>query len=360
MSACRFCDSAPKHLGLRLCGTHYQRWLRAGKPDLPKWDGEPTTRRECEVCGAGFRPERGAKTCSEPCKIERQRRKWRAYWHGLDGAQREKVKADTRQRRKDRPQVYRAIDRRRNVRIAADPDRQARKNARARESHRRRRLAAGLTVRGTNDGRSKRIRPPCSICGSKLPLRRVRYCCDECARLARLARGAGEGVLTGMEGLALAASASAGRYRNKCRHCGTEFHTNNLREQLCSEVCRRAVYAARKRKGPARIDAKCAVCSRNFLATKKNATTCSECCRAEDKRRKMRTAGATPEARARQKLLARARHGVKAACTICGRDMSDFENLRINRFTCSETCRVEAVRRRNRRSYESRKQRSSH
>jgi predicted nucleic acid-binding Zn ribbon protein len=164
-------------------------------------------------------------------------------------------------------------------------------------------------------------------------------------------------LISGLEGAALADPVPRRVYFSDCAVCGRRFGSSAIHAKFCSGECHRASLAARRRKGPAEIPLMCVVCGRAFIAGRANATTCGMECRAEDKRRRMRERAREPGQRERQKMLARARKSVQVHCTICGRDMGQMPDLQRNRYTCSPECRAEALRRKQRRAYEKRRNR---
>lgn len=143
-------------------------------------------------------------------------------------------------------------------------------------------------------------------------------------------------------------------YFRDCEVCKTRFASSASHARFCSDACRQVSHAERKRRGPAQIPATCDICGNAFTAGKRNQKRCSPECAAEWKRRDA-LARITHESKQAAKFRSRQRLGITAACIICSRDMSDFEDLRHFRYTCSAECRAEAMRRKNRRSYENRR-----
>jgi len=337
------------------CAKIRARQIRANAREGER-DAEGFLIAACEICGKKFRANRGRKTCSDSCETTRSRARWRKHWRSLPDDAKAAASVRARERRKQSPEKLREQDRQRWRVRKSSPEKAEAIRTKAREDYVRRRLAAGLPIREPKPPSPSKDASPrrCKTCGKVCPPGRRNYCSRACAKLYRPVAD-GESIITGLEAAALENLPSSGKYSTSCDECGAAFRTNHLTRRICGDECRLARAARKKRRGRATHPCKCEVCGRDFAGDRRTATTCSTECRAEKKRRQANAAASDPAYRERQKWLARKRLGVSVTCVICGRDMTEFENLRKNRYTCSENCRREAARQRGKRSYESRR-----
>lgn len=384
---CRYCDRPAKYVQRRVCGAHDMQMRRSGLTDeqfaAAIASGEQPGRKPhtCPECGTDFV---GGKqiTCSDRCATRRRRRSQRESKRREYLRDPEKVRSRARSLREKNPEVYRDQDRRRIARKQAQ--------------NRRFCEVCGTETTGTRTGR--------------------KYCCVDCRNLARkrrrqAGREAPAGVQAGLAAIALAnvpafAPLSAGgramRYQCRCVCCDALFRSVMGTAKYCSVQCRRAASSERQserrqavpdrnvvcdvcgtrfrtrianrkycrkrcatvaasaqrlaaRAPPEEIFRDCDICGERFQADRKTGRLCSPNCRAEAKRREAANAAKRPGFTERQKLQARQRNHTTADCIICGRDMTDFDDLRKNRYTCSEECRRLARKAKQRRSYERRK-----
>lgn len=317
--------------------------------------------RHCAECGREFAPHGPQQTCSTECQAARYRRQQRASKKREWDRDPDRLRQYQRERRQKNLEHYRALDRRRRKRAA--PICTCQRCGRSFVGKRK-------DSRFCSDDCRKPLQSvTCAICGQQFSGRsNYLYCSIRCQREGQRQRQRAKqrspelSTETSLVGLAINSEPPAHRYVTACTECGQNFTTNHTGQLYCKS-CRPIVslrlHREYKRRAPkkTRQPVPCAVCGRVFLPTKKTDKTCGADCRAEYKRwlehdRK----AADPDAfRQRQKELNRKRLGTTARCRVCGKDMTDAENLRTNRYTCSPECRAEALRRKNRRAYERRR-----
>lgn len=346
-----------------LCGAHDIRWRRAGKPDIKKFvaavrAGQPIglCMRTCPECNCSYHAARGKATCSEACAnaryLRQQREAKRREWQRDS----DRIKARARARQQADPEHYRAVDRqrKRHKRPRCICRRCGREFAGKRKDSR----FCGVSDCGTPAKscvvchRSFHGRGDC--CGAKC--RRDRWM--EKSRLLSRSDTLRDDLT--MASLAVAAPVAVEKYLIECAHCGDDFRAEKPHTRYCSETCRRATHADRRRRRrppTVRSPIPCAICQRSFVPDRNNAVLCSEECRRRYNVLREQRRHELPDVRDRAKQLARLRLNVQATCIVCRRDMTDLPDLRVNRYTCSDQCRREALRRKNRRTYERRRTR---
>jgi hypothetical protein len=319
--------------------------------------------KACAMCGAEFQAASGRKTCSQECHDEARRQKdrdfKRAKWANDPEAERTKQAERIARQREADPEGYRRKERERWSRRRTQPI--ATCNRCGKQFQAKRKDAQFCS----EECAAPSIDIDCHHCGRRFTGRRGQnYCSTGCSREStneqkRLReRQPAVDLETSLVGLAISVQGPDGKYACRCQICGSEFRSQRHNASACSAECRkeRERQRPRKRSETKLRQRKCVVCDKQF-AGRKNAKTCSKECRTEYHRRTETERAKAPEVRERQKWLARERRGVDARCIVCDRDMSDLPDLRANRYTCSEDCRNESLRRRNRRSYERRRNR---
>lgn len=370
---CELCHRPAKSKSSQLCGAHDQQRRRAGMPLLDFLSaikrGEQPGRKvhACAECGTEFQGtgNNQVTTCSEACATARRRRRSRDSKKRTYHADIEAARQKAKQKRKENPEFYREMDRRKLQRQwKANPTFclecgaettgphigrkyccvACRDMARKRQKQVKQETNSSLALLALSNrpdkakGRTKRYQVNCVTCGKMF------------ASVTGLAKYCGSGCRP--------VNPTKQPKSYQCAVCGTTFTSSASHAKYCSERCGKdAINAGMRSKATSKkIDRQCVVCKADFIG-RKNATCCSKDCRAEHHRMESRARAQASDVKTRNKLLARLRHNVKLECKICGLDLSHLPDLRTNRYTCSLECKDEAKRQRAKRSYENRKQR---
>lgn len=393
----------------------YAEWIarnpRQAVYGCPECEGRP-----CAVCGVTI-PRNSTRTaCEGECsRIYRQRIARESYERNRDKVIRRSLERGKRRRAEGDP-VYAEQDRRKHARLKADPAKWEATKQAARERYaasrprpepraceackaaftpkrqHKARFCSPACFRAARPQRRPAAGEPdpreCAECGAAFVPSTSRLTCSPECRADRRSRHLAERRRAQEElklravatGLNERATAGADR-RIACRQCGRPFLPKRAGQSLCSRTCRGEFRRLSTAPRP------CEVCGTEFTGRKRTDKTCSEECRAESKRRRARarldgnlSLGQVPRTCLRcgasflghgnagycsgECLTAakahRERERVSRAdyrCTVCGKSLAECGDLKTHRYTCSDECRREAVRQRNRRTYLNRKQR---
>lgn len=372
--SCQFCDRPAKYIAKRLCGAHDQQLRRSGlsleqfRIALASGESPGLKIKPCSECGTECSGH--SLTCSLACATEKRRRIQRESKRREWNRNPEKIRKRQRERRLKDPERYRQMDREKLERkqqqnrtfclecgtettgrnigrkfccVACRDISYSRKRRTATTDQSMMAVIALSNVSETRSdvsdgGRIKRYRQTCQNCHQefKSVTGTAKFCSQKCRLESRPA-------------------VDAIRHNHTCDVCGSAFKHDKSQAKFCSDTCQKKRRAEDKRRPHVIRIVKCEICESEFNADRKNAKACSTECRAESKRRKSRESMLRPDVQQRQKMNYRTRRRIQISCKICGKDMTNFPNLRTNRYTCSETCRKVALKQKNRRSYAKRR-----